>query len=208
MSEKAKGYADSLRQQAKWIDETLNDSVPPNQRYDIGDIDTDELKAAADMIEHQAASLAAKDKEIEGLRAGISGLVNCQGKLTRAQVREACAEILGNKRIGLYNQSPFVAALAEFKARAEQAERDLANERRVVTVQSEARIKAESALAKAVEVLRPFTRYEAMAMTVSSYADYAVHVKSDVDDQPHYKHFADARAFVAQHGSDSREVKR
>lgn len=120
-------------------------------------------------ITAQAASLAAKDKEIERLRSGINGVVNCQGSLTRNQVRGACAEILNNETIGMYNQSPFVAALSEYKARAEQAER---------------------ALAEAVEILSIWS-HDGSLQTFE-----------------HREKFRKvARAFVAQHGSDSREGK-
>lgn len=50
----AQGYAASLRQQAAWIDETVNATVPVHSRIDLSDIDTDELRAAADFIDRSA----------------------------------------------------------------------------------------------------------------------------------------------------------
>ncbi len=44
-------YAESLRQQAKWIREALDPSTPVSQRIELQDIDTDELEAAADHID-------------------------------------------------------------------------------------------------------------------------------------------------------------
>lgn len=52
VDETAQGYADSLRQQADWIEEAREGRVPIHQRIDLGDIDLDELRAAADFIEH------------------------------------------------------------------------------------------------------------------------------------------------------------
>lgn len=54
----SEGYAASLRQQATWIDESREGTVPVYQRIDIGDIDTDELRAAADHIEALTAALS------------------------------------------------------------------------------------------------------------------------------------------------------
>jgi hypothetical protein len=54
----AQGYADSLRQQSKWIEETVSAVVPSHHRIDIGDIDTDELKAAANLIESLSKALS------------------------------------------------------------------------------------------------------------------------------------------------------
>jgi hypothetical protein len=72
-----------------------------------------------------AQALTEARAEIERLRAGINGIVNCQGPMTRAQVREACAEILGNKTVGLDNQSPFAEAMFGYKTRALAAESEL-----------------------------------------------------------------------------------
>lgn len=49
------GYAASLRQQARWIREALDNSVPAEQRIGLEDIDCDELEAAADYIESRPA---------------------------------------------------------------------------------------------------------------------------------------------------------
>lgn len=50
------GYAASLRLLAQWIDEAVNGTVPVYARVDLGDLDTDELRAAADFIERQGCS--------------------------------------------------------------------------------------------------------------------------------------------------------
>lgn len=50
----AEGYAASLRQQADWIDgakDAASDGIVP---FEIQDVDTDELRAAADFIERPA----------------------------------------------------------------------------------------------------------------------------------------------------------
>jgi hypothetical protein len=72
-----------------------------------------------------AQALTEARAEIERLKSGINGIVNCQGPMTRAQVREACAEILDNKTVGLDNQSPFAEAMLGCKARALAAESEL-----------------------------------------------------------------------------------
>lgn len=48
-------YADSLRQQARWIKEALDPATPKTQRIDLGDVDTDELEAAADELDRLGA---------------------------------------------------------------------------------------------------------------------------------------------------------
>jgi hypothetical protein len=50
----AEGYAASLRQMAQWADDAIAPDTPDSQRIDIGDIDTDELRAAANYIERIA----------------------------------------------------------------------------------------------------------------------------------------------------------
>jgi hypothetical protein len=47
----AEGCAASLRQQAKWIREALDPATPEYMRVDLGDIDIEELEAAANEIE-------------------------------------------------------------------------------------------------------------------------------------------------------------
>ncbi|MGB3485338.1 MAG: hypothetical protein WBB07_24375 [Mycobacterium sp.] len=87
-----------------------------------------------DLAQEAATALTEARAENARLRAGINGVVNFQSGMTRSQVRESCAEILGNKTVGLNNQSPFAEAMLGYKARADAA---------------------ESALAEAVEVMRP-----------------------------------------------------
>ncbi len=50
-------------------------------------------------IEYLCSLVAARDAEIERLRAGLESIVNCRNPLTRAAVREACAEILAASTI-------------------------------------------------------------------------------------------------------------
>lgn len=50
-------YAASLRQQAKWIDEAVAQTVAAEDRIELQDIDTDELRGAADEIERLIAAL-------------------------------------------------------------------------------------------------------------------------------------------------------
>lgn len=69
-------YADSLRQQARWIREALDPATPESQRIDLGDVDVEEFDGAATEIERlQAAKRGAlsiadeRAKEAVGLRA-------------------------------------------------------------------------------------------------------------------------------------------
>ncbi len=60
-------YADSLRQQARWIREALDPKTPESQRIELQDVDVDELEAAADEIErlqseHVMAALGRLDR--------------------------------------------------------------------------------------------------------------------------------------------------
>lgn len=49
--DEAEGFAASLRQQATWIDESREGKGSVYQRITMDDIDTDEMRAAADLIE-------------------------------------------------------------------------------------------------------------------------------------------------------------
>lgn len=60
----AEGYAASLRQMARWVEEALDDGTPYDQRIDLGDIDIDELRAAADFIER--SSTASLPPQVQG----------------------------------------------------------------------------------------------------------------------------------------------
>jgi hypothetical protein len=50
-------YSASLRQQALWIREALDPATPILYGFDMGDIDVDELEAAADYIDMLVESL-------------------------------------------------------------------------------------------------------------------------------------------------------
>lgn len=54
---KSSGYAASLHQQAKWIDEAASPLATPQDRIGIDDIDTDELRDAAAHINELEAAL-------------------------------------------------------------------------------------------------------------------------------------------------------
>lgn len=88
-------------------------------------VENDGHVSAARAMREAATALTEARAEIERLKSGINGIVNCQGPMTRAQVREACAEILDNKTVGLDNQSPFAEAMLGRKARALAAESEL-----------------------------------------------------------------------------------
>lgn len=47
-------YADSLNQQANWIEEALAPETPDSQRIGIEDIDIDELRGASDLLRRLA----------------------------------------------------------------------------------------------------------------------------------------------------------
>lgn len=49
-------YADSLNQQANWIEEALAPETPDSQRIGIEDIDIDELRGASDLLRRLASS--------------------------------------------------------------------------------------------------------------------------------------------------------
>jgi hypothetical protein len=51
------GYADRLRQQAQWIDEARDRIGSPTQWITLDDIDTDEMRDAADEIERLSSAI-------------------------------------------------------------------------------------------------------------------------------------------------------
>ena len=55
-------------------------------------------------------------RERDALRAGLNGLVNCQSRLTRAQMREAAAGLLNGDTWSTDDQSPFVAQNSALRA--------------------------------------------------------------------------------------------
>lgn len=96
-------------------------------------------------------------EEIERLRTGINALVNCQSLLSRSVVREALAELLNGKSSPLPDQSPFIAAMAEWKARA------LASESKLREIEAETREKcAKIAESTPGKLHYAFGRYECM----------------------------------------------
>lgn len=70
----------------------------------MGDEEADErtLTSIRSWCEHKpddaAEEIIRLRKEIERLREGLESIVNCKNPLTRAAVREACAEILSAER--------------------------------------------------------------------------------------------------------------
>ena len=58
--------------------------------------------------------------EIVRLRSGINALVNCQSQLTRAQMKEAAAELLSCKTWGTRDQSPFITQNGILREEIEQ----------------------------------------------------------------------------------------
>ena len=67
----AEGFAASLLQMAIWIEESVEGSVPPSQRLDLGDVDIDELRSAAQFIAQQAARVEELTKALEKARKFI-----------------------------------------------------------------------------------------------------------------------------------------
>lgn len=111
--------SDDLVSRLKRLARIARRALETNKCMSIWCADPDTLDAAAIALTEARA-------EIARLKSGINGIVNCQGPMTRAQVREVCAEILDNKTVGLNNQSPFAEAMFGNKARAEKAESALA----------------------------------------------------------------------------------
>src|ERR1035437_10217600 len=64
-------YPASLRQQAKWIREALDPATPLWQRIDLGDVDVDELEAAADYIDALVMAKNTRTLEITKLKIDI-----------------------------------------------------------------------------------------------------------------------------------------
>src|ERR1035437_7361201 len=64
-------YPASLRQQAKWIREALDPATPLWQRIDLGDVDVDELEAAADYIDALVMAKKTRTLEINKLKIDI-----------------------------------------------------------------------------------------------------------------------------------------
>jgi hypothetical protein len=67
-------YPASLRQQAAWVREALDPATPDTQRITLGDVDVEELEAAADHIEKLEAAL----RIIAGYEQCIDNLMSNQ----------------------------------------------------------------------------------------------------------------------------------
>jgi hypothetical protein len=52
------GFAASLRQEAEWIEKAVSGTAPFDECVELGDIDTDELRDAADHIDALQARVA------------------------------------------------------------------------------------------------------------------------------------------------------
>lgn len=143
---------------------------------------------AADLIDQQAASLAAKDKEIERLRELTYGPT---GQTWKSHCTEMCAK-----------EASTQCKLVKTESRAEQAERALTETQAHLAMRNSDHDEARRALADAVEVMRPFALRE-MQDIKDEVDNYSARYQS----QWFADSLAAARAFVAQHGSDSREGK-
>jgi hypothetical protein len=146
-----------------------------------GDIEVEKLNASADRIEALVAEVE-RLREICGEAADLikrqQGWQEYGEKLERSADAEMAAEIQDQRKKNCALRGEIEAlmhARAAWKSRAESAER---------------------ALAEAVEIMRPFARMEAIAVSESDEADYAVHVKSTVENQPQFRHFDAARDFI------------
>ena len=93
-------YPASLRQQAAWVREALDPATPDTQRITLGDVDVEELEAAADRIEQLE----------ERMRGAEALIVLWETRATRAEARveameneavlverEACAAIAAKR---------------------------------------------------------------------------------------------------------------
>ena len=75
-------YPASLRQQAAWIREALDPATPDTQRITLGDVDVEELEAAADRIE-----------QLEERMRGAEALIALwETRATRAEARVEALE--------------------------------------------------------------------------------------------------------------------
>jgi hypothetical protein len=183
----------------------------------------DLCQEAADLIERQAASLAAKDAEIERRDAFIKELSNAL-----IAIRPLGGSELFVKRFGKHYADPAycktaivkdadarheaMSGLVRHRRRAEQAERALAETRtelgetQLVLEQTERN--AARVIAEAVEVMRPFA---AQADVWPQIPDNQAMMTSNGEDLSALDMLMSdlraARAFIAEHGSDSREGK-
>jgi chromosome segregation ATPase len=131
------------------------------------------MAEAASKIEQQAASLAAKDKEIEKLRSSELAKENARLKqwidLHRGDTMSLSNEV-----------ESFRSEMISAESRAEQAERALAEARAQLALRNCDLDEAKRRIAESIEIMKPlvFRHYSHSQLEI-------------------------ARAFVAQHGSDS-----
>ncbi len=67
LCERLLGYADSLEQQARWV----RDALQSEGDFDLGDVDTDELDAAAKCARQSAATIAHLQARVGELEAAL-----------------------------------------------------------------------------------------------------------------------------------------
>jgi hypothetical protein len=72
-------YPASLRQQAAWVREALDPATPDTQRITLGDVDVEELEAAADRI--------------EALEGALREIARGEGRFSRDPYEHACNTI-------------------------------------------------------------------------------------------------------------------
>jgi len=167
---------------------------------------SDIFEAAADLIEQQAASLVAKDKEIARLRAIVSDCAKAIGNgagVAPSSSIEFIELLPGEIAMHTDKLRRFLRCArdegTEALGRAEQAERALAETRAHLAMRNTDLDESRRALAEAVEVMR---RCENALSRCYNVTEWPADGSTDQD-----KAAESARAFVAQHGSDSREGK-
>ena len=161
------------------------------------------MAEAASKIEHQAASLAVKDKEISTLKMALDDETNGISAACR-DAETLAAKDAEIKRLGKCYDLAMKSRL-EWRHRADQAERVFTDicEELGCKPDNEAALEAvaalKRALTEAVEVMR---RCENALSRCYNVTDWPADGTTDQD-----KAAEAARAFVAQHGSDSRKGK-
>ena len=95
-----------------------NDYVTPPAKQmtldEAKDVEIKRLSARVAELKGQddTSELEAAEAEVARLQGGLNILVNCQSSLPRAAMREACAELLRGRTIGMANQSTAVRLVA------------------------------------------------------------------------------------------------
>lgn len=72
--DEAEGFASSLRQQSTWVEESREAKVSVYERITLDDIDTDEMRDAAQFIETQAAEIATLKAQLEQAERAVDVL--------------------------------------------------------------------------------------------------------------------------------------